>query len=65
MEPISAVHLLLDGKEVQLKSSRDAIAHKLAYVTEDRKGDGLILSNPIKNQYHSCKYGRSQQRHRN
>ena len=40
--------LLLDGKEVHLKSSRDAIAHKLAYVTEDRKGDGLILSNPIK-----------------
>ena len=40
--------LLLDGKEVHLKSSRDAIAHKLAYVTEDRKGDGLILSNPIR-----------------
>ena len=40
--------LLLNGKEVHLKSSRDAIAHKLAYVTEDRKGDGLILSNPIK-----------------
>ena len=40
--------LLLDGKEVHLKSSRDAIAHKLAYDTEDRKGDGLILSNPIK-----------------
>ena len=40
--------LLLDGKEVHLKSSRDAIAHKLAYVTKDRKGDGLILSNPIR-----------------
>ena len=40
--------LLLDGKEVHLKSSRDAIAHKLAYVTEDRKGDGPILSNPIR-----------------
>ena len=40
--------LLLNGKEVQLKSSRDAIKHKLAYVTEDRKGDGLILSNPIR-----------------
>ena len=26
---------------------RDAIKNKLAYVTEDRKGDGLILSNPI------------------
>ena len=40
--------LLLDGKEVNLKNVRDAIEHKLAYVTEDRKGDGLILSNPIK-----------------
>ena len=40
--------LLIDGKEVHLKNARDAIAHKLAYVTEDRKGDGLILGNPIK-----------------
>ncbi len=40
--------LLLNGKEVNLKSARDAIEHKLAYVTEDRKGDGLILSNAIK-----------------
>ena len=40
--------LFLDGKEVHLKNARDAIHHKLAYVTEDRKGDGLILSNPIK-----------------
>lgn len=40
--------LLLNGKEVHLKSAREAIEHKLAYVTEDRKGDGLILSNPIK-----------------
>ena len=41
-------NLFLNGKEVHLKSARDAIEHKLAYVTEDRKGDGLILSNPIK-----------------
>lgn len=40
--------LVINGKEVQLKSVRDAIDHKLAYVTEDRKGNGLILSNPIK-----------------
>ncbi len=40
--------LFLDGKEVQLNSVQDAIKHKLAYVTEDRKGNGLILSNPIK-----------------
>lgn len=40
--------LILNGKEVHLKNVRDAIEHKLAYVTEDRKGDGLILSNSIK-----------------
>lgn len=40
--------LLLNGKEVHLHNVRDAIDHKLAYVTEDRKGDGLILSNTIK-----------------
>lgn len=40
--------LKLNGKEVQLKNIRDAIRHKIAYVTEDRKGNGLILSNPIK-----------------
>ena len=41
--------LYLHGQEVHLKNARDAIEHKLAYVTEDRKGDGLILSNSIKN----------------
>ena len=41
--------LFINGKEVHLKSARDAIEHKLAYVTEDRKGGGLILSNSIKN----------------
>ncbi len=40
--------LLIGGREVHLKNARDAIAHKLAYVTEDRKGDGLLLGNPIK-----------------
>lgn len=40
--------LKLNGEEVHLKNVRDAIHHKLAYVTEDRKGNGLILSNPIK-----------------
>ncbi len=40
--------LVINGQEVRLKNERDAINHKLAYVTEDRKGNGLILSNPIK-----------------
>ena len=40
--------LTLGGKEVVLKNEKDAIRHGLAYVTEDRKGNGLILSNPIR-----------------
>ncbi len=40
--------LILNGEEVQLKTIKDAIKHKLAYVTEDRKGNGLVLTNPIK-----------------
>ena len=40
--------VILNGKEVVLNSVQEAIDHKLAYVTEDRKGNGLILSNPIK-----------------
>ncbi len=40
--------LFLDGKEVQLKNVKQAIKNKLAYVTEDRKGNGLVLTNPIK-----------------
>lgn len=40
--------LLMDGAEVHLNSVQDAINHKLAYVTEDRKGNGLILSTPIR-----------------
>ena len=40
--------LFLDGKEIQLKTPQEAIKNKLAYVTEDRKGNGLVLSNSIK-----------------
>jgi putative multiple sugar transport system ATP-binding protein len=36
------------GKEVNLINARQAINMGIAYVTEDRKGDGLILSNPIR-----------------
>jgi putative multiple sugar transport system ATP-binding protein len=39
--------LRINGKEVQLNSIKNAIQNKLAYVTEDRKGNGLILSKSI------------------
>ena len=40
--------IFMNGKEVKLNTVQEAIDNKLAYVTEDRKGNGLILSNPIK-----------------
>ena len=40
--------LKINGKEVDLKDARAAIDAKLAYVTEDRKGNGLVLTNPIR-----------------
>ena len=40
--------LYINGKEVHLNNVQEAIRNRLAYVTEDRKGNGLILSNPIK-----------------
>ncbi len=38
----------INGKEVSLKNPREAINEKLAYVTEDRKGNGLVLGKSIK-----------------
>ena len=40
--------MTLGGKKVKLNSVQQAIDSKLAYITEDRKGNGLILSNPIR-----------------
>ncbi len=40
--------LIMNGREIHLNTVEEAIKHKIAYVTEDRKGNGLILSNPIK-----------------
>lgn len=40
--------ITINGKEVHLHSVKQAIDNKLAYVTEDRKGNGLVLSNPIR-----------------
>ena len=39
--------LYINGKEVHLNSVQSAINHGLAYVTEDRKGDGLLLATSI------------------
>ena len=40
--------LYIDGEKVDLNNPEQAISHKLAYVTEDRKTNGLILAESIR-----------------
>lgn len=40
--------IFINGKEVTLKSVKDAIDNKLSYVSEDRKNYGLVLIDDIK-----------------
>lgn len=39
--------IFIDGKEVKINTPMDAIKNKLALVTEDRKGNGLVLDQSI------------------
>ena len=40
--------IIKKGKELNLKSSSDGVKNRIAYVSEDRKGDGLILDLSIR-----------------
>lgn len=40
--------LLINGRKMVLKTEKEAIQAGIAYVTEDRKGNGLILAQPIR-----------------
>jgi ribose transport system ATP-binding protein len=39
--------IYIDGKEVRIKSPRDAINAGIAFITEDRKSEGLLLDQPL------------------
>lgn len=40
--------IYVKGREVRIKGPRDAIREGIAFLTEDRKGQGLVLSQPVK-----------------
>ncbi len=48
-DPIDGGKIYVHGKEVQIKSPRDAIRAGIAFLTEDRKGQGLVLEQAIPN----------------
>ena len=45
--PAQRGRILLDGREIRIRSPHDAMAHRIAYATEDRRGLGLIFSQSI------------------
>jgi len=48
LEEIVAGALLVRGKRVQIRDPHDAMArHRIGYVTEDRKNQGLVLSHSV------------------
>jgi ribose transport system ATP-binding protein len=42
-DPLDAGRIYIDGQEVAIHNPRDAIDHGIALLTEDRKGQGLVL----------------------
>ena len=46
-EPLDG-RIFLDGKPISIRSPEDAIANRIAYMTEDRKDDGLFLDMTIR-----------------
>lgn len=48
LHPKQSGRVFLEGKEIVIRNPRDAIQHGIAYLTEDRKGDGLFLNMTIR-----------------
>ena len=48
LEPLHEGEILLDGMPVQIRSPQEAINHRIAYLTEDRKGQGLFLGMTVR-----------------
>lgn len=45
--PVDGGHIYIEGKRVAIKSPKDAVKNRIALLTEDRKGQGLVLSQGI------------------
>lgn len=47
VDPVKSGKVYVEGKEVRIQSPQDAIAAGLAFITEDRKAEGLILDQTL------------------
>jgi len=46
--------LLLEGKAIDPRNPQQGLAHGIAYISEDRKGDGLVLGLSVKENMSLC-----------
>lgn len=48
-DPLDSGKIFIHGQEVKIKTPRHAIQNGIAFLTEDRKGQGLVLQESIRN----------------
>jgi ABC-type sugar transport system ATPase subunit len=58
VRPRGSGEILLDGREVEIRSPREAIAAGLGYVSEDRKESGLFLDMSVRRNISAARLGR-------
>lgn len=46
-DPVKAGKIILDGREVHIKSTEDAVKNGIGYLSEDRKKYGLVLQESV------------------
>lgn len=44
LDKLTSGNIKMNGEVIKLRSPKDAIAHKIAFVTENRKSDGLFMN---------------------
>lgn len=52
--PHHSGEMLIEGEAVSPRSSQEALANGIAYISEDRKGDGLVLGLSVKENMSLC-----------
>ncbi|RPA56956.1 sugar ABC transporter ATP-binding protein [Aerococcus agrisoli] len=48
LDPLESGHIFLDGAEIHVQNPNDAIRQGIGFLTEDRKDEGLILDESIR-----------------
>jgi simple sugar transport system ATP-binding protein len=52
-DKVTGGEIKMDGKRVKIKTPLHAMKHRIGYLPEDRKGDGIIDELSVRGQHHS------------